>query len=212
MPRLVFLLLLLLNALALAWVSGQFGDTSRTGREPGRPAAQLAADRIRIAAPADDASLSATAQACRAIVLPFATAQQVATGWAAGMPDARIAVAPLVGAPVYDLVIPGLTSRAAAETKLGEVRKLGGEGDIQIVVNAESRYSLLLATFSDQKQAEAALKNVYARGVRSAALANRPARIEQAVIEVRGGADTMQKLPALIAAAGNAVAAECRVP
>jgi hypothetical protein len=220
MPRTVFLSLLLLNVAALAWIMAS--EKSNEGREPQRAAAQYAAEKIRIV-PSDEAPVplatssalqapTAPGQICSAIQLAMADAQQVKTTLAEKMPQASVSVNPVVPLPVFDVAIPGLASRAAADAKLAELRKIGFKENLEIVAGADNHYSVLIASFGDKAKAEESFKTVAGRGVHSASVIMRQSQAENATVEIRGMAVALQKMPELLAAVKNSTPATCATP
>jgi cell division septation protein DedD len=220
MSRTVFLLLVLLNIAAFAWIMTT--DKGNEGREPQRAAAQYAVDKIRIAPPDEAATIAdappatqvptAAGQTCSAIMLALADAEQLKTAWVEKLPQASVSFTPVPSPPVFDVAIAGLASRAAAEAKLAELRKIGFKENLEIVAGADNHYSVLIASFPDKARAEEGFKSVTGRGVRSASLVVRQAQADKATVEVRGTPAALQKLPELMAAVKNATPASCATP
>jgi len=220
MPRTVFMLLLLLNVAAFAWILNT--DKGNEGREPQRAAAQYAADKIRIAPPAEAAAIadaapvspapSAVSQACSALLLTQAEAEQLKTTWVEKLPQASISLSPVMAPAVFDVVIASMANRSAAEAKLAELKKIGFKESMEVVAGADNHYVVLIASFADKAKAEESFKSVTGRGVRSASLIARQSQMDKATIEVRGMPAALQKLPELMAAVKNATPATCATP
>ena len=223
MARTIFLLLVLLNLMAFAWIYFSAGARDSEGREPQRLKAEMAADRIRFAPLADAADLSgaalsssatavsaAEAVVCRAFVGANADeAQKISRAWIAKLPDAAITLAPVVPPPLFDIVITGLATRTAAETKVSELKKLGVANAVNIRADDDKHFSLLLDSFAERKAAEDALKSLGKKNVRSVTVIERKPGPEKSAIEVRGKEAVLKKLSELAAAAKTLSPAAC---
>lgn len=205
MARTVFLLLVLLNLLALAWIYLKGDDRINAGREPQRAKSELAADKIRLLTPADSVP-----ESCRAFVGATATeAQEITKAWSEKLPAAHITVNSVMPQPVFDMVIAGLASRAVAEAKLVQLKSLGISEGLQIKAEDGKRFSVLMATFTERGAADEALKNAARKGVRSAVIVPRQTAPAQPAIEVRGGDAILKPLAELAALRKGLTAAQC---
>jgi hypothetical protein len=206
MARTIFLLVVLLNLIALAWVYLKGDELTDTGREPQRAEQVLATDKVRLlpanekAPEAQSGTQAAPAESCRAFVgATPAEAQSIAKAWMEKLPAVRIAVNPVMPASVFDVAIIGLTNRADAEASLVELKKLGISEGAQIrAEDKDKRFSLVIASFAARGAAEKALNSAIQKGVLSAKLIERQPESEQSVIEVRGTDTTLLKLPELL--------------
>jgi hypothetical protein len=213
MARTIFLLLVLLNLLALGWIYLKGDERINAGREPQRAKTELAADKVRLLVPTDNApealsaaqaaispTSTAAADSCRAYAgATVAEAQEIAKAWLGKLPAAHISVNPVMPRPVFDIVIAGLVSRAAAETKLTELKKLGGGDGVQIKAEDDKRFSILMASFAERGAAEDALKSASKKGIRSAVIVHRQPALEQSTIEVHGSEVILKPLSELAA-------------
>lgn len=224
MARTFFLLLLLLNALMLAWIYLKGDERISAGREPLRTKAEMAADKIRLLPPADSppAALAAmettavsapaaiAAESCRAFSgATVAEAQEIVKAWSEKLTAAHISANPIPLQQVFDIVIPDLASRTAAELKLTELKKLGVGDGIQIRAEDNKHFSVYIATFAERNAAEEALKSAAKKGVRSAIIAQRQAAVQQSTIEVRGSDAILKPLAELASARNNLISVEC---
>lgn len=222
MARTIFLLLILLNLLMLAWVYLKGDERINAGREPQRIKTVLAADKVRILLPTEDtppgisAGLSivpaATADDCRAYAgATPAEAQEILKAWTAKLSAARIVATPVMPPKVFDIAIAGLASRVAAEAKQAELKKLGFSDGVQINFGEDKHFSLLIASFADRGAADDALKTAVKKGVRSAAVVERQPVPVQATIEVHGSDAVIRQLPELAASYKGLSPLSCNV-
>lgn len=220
MARTIFLVLILLNALALAWVYLKGDARLNAGREPLRAKSELAASKIRLLAPEDNPSEGLTngppaisavaAEGCRAYAgATPAEAQEIVRLWSEKLTPARVSVSPVEPQPVFEVVIAGLVSSTAADAKLAELNKLGAGAGAQIRLEDDKRFSVLLATFPERAAADEALKNAAKKGVRSAMIVPRQAAPTQSTIEVRGADISLKALDGLASSHKNLTPAEC---
>ena len=218
MARTIFLVLLLLNLIALAWVYVKGDERTNAGREPQRIKAEFSAEKIRaLSSPENGIStsvsdglsqtqtaLSTTASAASEICHSYTgatikEAQQITQTISTKLPGARVVANPIVMPTVFDLVIAGLVSHPLAETRLAEVKKLGFRESLQIRADDNNRFSLLIASYPERGVAEEALKAAVKKGVASVVVVERQPAPEKATIEVRGSENALKKLPEQIA-------------
>lgn len=221
MARTFFVLLLLLNILALAWLYLKDDEHINAGREPQRANSGLAADKIRLLTPAanspDEQTLAAptaasavAAESCRAYAgATTAEANEIITSWQEKLAGARVTANPVIPAPVFDIAITGLTSRTAAEAKIAELKKLGIGQPLQIQFGDDKHFSVSLGSFAEQHAADEALKNVTKLGIRSAVIVKRQPVPQQSIIEVRGNETTLKLLTDLATARKGLTSTEC---
>lgn len=208
MARTIFLFLVLLNTLALAWLYLKGDERFNAGREPQRANTELAAGQVRLLPPADIA-----AESCHAYVgASAAEAQEITKAWSEKLPAAHIAVISVMPKPVFDMAIIGLASRDLAETKLAQLKRLGAGDGAQIKEVDSQHFSVLIATFTERGAAEDALKNAALKGVRSAVIVQRQAAPGQSVIEVRSSDAALKTLTELAAARKGLAPAACATP
>ena len=234
MARTIFLTLLLLNLVALAWIYAKGDERINAGREPLRIKAQLVPDKIRLvamtensvsAAASDSLStkqtgLSATppsvapvvAETCHGYIgATVKEAQQIAQTLAGKLPAARIAVNPIIPPSSFDMAITGLASRPLAEAKLAELKKLGIKDGAQIKAEDDKHFSLVIASFTERPAGEEALKAINKKGVTAASLMERKPVPEKSMIEIRGSESALKKLSEQMAPFKILIPAACAV-
>lgn len=184
--RVVFFILLLANAAALAYFLLQPHASGGEAHPPLRPEA------VRIVAAAPAAAKAAPQCVAWRGLAP------------ADVPRARAALTELglgsrttvIEEPEYWLNIPSLKNRAEAEQKLGELKALG-VGEATVVEEGPGLFALSLGSFATREEAEAALKRLQERGVKSARVAERPLPRGLLVTEVSEALmDRLQQLAA----------------
>ena len=195
MARTIFLLLVLLNLLAFVWIYLKGDDRINAGREPQRAKSELAVDKVLLLTAADSVP-----ESCRAFAgATVAEAQEIVKAWSEKLPAAHIAINSALPQPIFDIVITGLASRAAAEAKLAQLKIIGISEGVQIKAEDSKRFSILMASFAERAKADDALKAAAGKGVRSAVIAQRLPAPEQPTIEVRGGEAILKPLIELAA-------------
>jgi len=205
--RLTFFLLLLANVLVFAWAQGYFGVADED-HEPLRLEQQLHAEKLRTFVVAPAAAASKDQQACRVVSgLKLGEAEALKTGIEAAGGEVRIS--PIAEPALYLVVIPDLTSKAAADKKAAELTRLGFEGH-SLVTLAEGRYEFILGSFPSEAAAREFLQGLPRRGVKSARIEAREQPALKARAEVRGAAASLlPQLPKLIAPYADATLGEC---
>jgi hypothetical protein len=214
--RALFLVLLLVNLVLLAWGQGYLG-TRESGREPERLGQQLEPDRLRILReqerPAPAAPAVVAVPACKRIEGLGAAEAETLRAALAAEPGWEVLVQPQKGALAHWVVIPELASRALAEKKRTELRQLGvNEG--QVVESATlGPFAVSLGIFRSEELAAEFLQSVGRKGVRSARLAKHELPADRHAIELRApAADLARRLPDLLAPLAQAGVTDCPVP
>lgn len=193
----LFFLLVLANLVAFAWTQGYFGNRDE-GREPGRLADQLHPEKIVIAqAGKEPAAPPPPPTACKAVSgLPVAeveTVRALLESRAEGAEALGVAVKPEGESQVFTVAIVGLTGKAAAEKKAGELRTLG----ISEFKSGESTrlggWTIVFGVFDNEAAAGNALAALNKKGVKSARIEAGEKRAAAARLEVRGPADLVAK-------------------
>lgn len=208
MARNVFLILLLLNFLGLAWIFLQGDARINQSREPQRVLDQIAPEAVRIRA-----STGSNEEICRAYAAAaLPQAQEVAKAWSVALPAASVLVNALPPTRVFEIVIAGIKTLPLAEKTLAELKALGLTQNGEIRKGELNLYTLAMASFTDRAAAEQALKNLTTRGLRLAAIAERQPETGRAVIEVRGRENVLRKLPELTTNFKTLTPATCAEP
>ena len=81
--------------------------------------------------------------------------------------------------------IPPQASRAAAQKKVAELKKLGVDEYFVVQEEGQQRWSLSLGVFRAEEAAKARLQDLRARGVRSAVIGQRETRVPKLWFQVR---------------------------
>ncbi|MDR0440070.1 MAG: hypothetical protein LBI59_03685 [Candidatus Accumulibacter sp.] len=207
--RLLVFLLVLANLLFFVWTRGDLG-----GGEPDalRAANQLRAEQIRIvsndqppptplapsaepAEPAEPASAPAPppepqpatppAEVCVALAeVPPAEADELERRFTGELPAVKVTRTPALEV-LWAVYIPPLKTRREAESKVGELKRLGVT-EYFIMQEGSDGFSISLGLFSTQAASESALGALKAKGVRSARLTTRPRKTSLSRLEFLG--------------------------
>jgi cell division septation protein DedD len=199
-----FLFLVFANLVFFAWAKGYFG-ARETGREPHRLNEQIAADKLRIvAAPPATAKL-----ACRLVAgLPADEAE----GFRAMLSGYGLAVEvrPEETSTSFLVFIPPQPNKATAEKKAAEVRKLGVKEFALLLDDNPDRFAVSFGLFKSEAAANALLKDLTKRGVRSARVEPREKSSSLRRATVKGPVELVDKrLPEVLAKLPDASASDC---
>lgn len=220
--RLAVLLAVFANLVFYAWNRGYPGDTG-DGREPRRLAAQMAPEKLRLVPaaelkalegpPAAPLTTNGSREACRLVTgLKAADGERLRAAWQARLPEFHFKLIPIDTAPLYQITINGLPSRAAAEAKLAEVRALGIKSEVSHVNPAPGRYTLIFATFRNEAGAREYLADLAHRGVKSARIVTHHPSPQESWIEARGAEAGLVRLVELLKTLTGANLEECAAP
>lgn len=205
--RLSFFLLVLANLIFLAWTQGHFGGTDDS-REPQRLTQQLHAEKLRIVRSAKAPPAKKGEMACRAIDgLGTADAEVLeSTLVAAGMEARRF---PQAEPKIHLVVIPDLSSKAAADKKSAELVRFGVT-EQKTVALPDGRHEIVLGRFQTEAAASEFLLGLTRRNIKSARTDSRDQPVLRTRIEVRAPASILlPQLPRLVASHADAALAEC---
>lgn len=175
MKAFVFALVLANLALA-AWQLGMFGPGPSAGREPGRVAQQIEAERVRVLSAEEAAAIAkkgrvgrASAGACVELgdFAGEAAARMRARLDALGVGD-RTSARAVEGATLYAVFVPAFASRAAAEAAAADLRRKGVT-DLQVLgPDSAQNNAISLGVFRDRELAARHLEDLRRRGVANA--------------------------------------------
>ena len=162
----IFLLLLIFANLAMfAWSRGYFGDGNNSGRESERLEAQINPSRLRILS---TMKAVAPVEVCRVIGdLKLADAQRLQSSLGQQLAGATIMLSRPDEQQTWELSITGLSDRAAAESKLAELKKFASD-DARVTTANNNTFGVLLATFHNESAAREQLQAFIKMGVKSA--------------------------------------------
>ena len=219
--RLAFFLLVFANLAFFVWSAGYLGE-HRSGREPERLSQQLAPDSIRLlrdaagapateakpAEPAAAVTASAPAPACR-LVSGLASDEAVALERELAAAGFAVNLQSTAGAARYWVLFAGLSNRAAADKKLGELKQLGISDAKVMADEVSGPFIVQLAGFTEESAAQEHLAALNKRGVRTARVDARDNLPAKPTLEVRLPTDRLERLTALSAAYAGAAVADC---
>lgn len=202
----IFLLLLIFANLAMfAWSRGYFGDGNNSGRESERLEAQINPSRLRILS---TIKAVAPVEVCRVIGdLKLADAQRLQSSLGQQLAGATIMLSRPDEQQTWELSITGLSDRAAAESKLAELKKFASD-DARVTTANNNTFGVLLATFHNESAAREQLQAFIKMGVKSAKVI--PRQPPDAVrLLVRGPDSLLSRLPDLTRDHANATLGDC---
>jgi hypothetical protein len=201
--KLLALVLLLLNAMFLAW--------ARFAPEPGTLESQLLAQQVNPEAIhlLSDAQVAALG-ARKAEPADGASCQEWGPFNAADLRRARETLAELASqaklgerhedSAGWWVYIPPQASRQAATQKVTELKRLGVEDYFIVQDDPRFRFAVSLGVFSTEEAARARLDEVRGRGVRTAQVGSRQTAVQKMYLQLR---DLPQALQPKLAAASN---------
>jgi hypothetical protein len=209
--KLAFLLLVLVNVVLFAWQQGVFGRYAERGREPERLARQIEAERIRVLTEKDAQDLRDRASQTKAAVDATATRACVEFGdfappegaraeaaLAALALNAKATLRSIEMASGYLTYLPPAGTRADADRRVDELRKLGAKDAQVIAENGPLRFAISLGSFRDAEAARAHLNALEKQGIKGARISDKPMPITGTRFILRDvDAASMQKLATL---------------
>ena len=209
--KLAFLLLLLVNLLLFAWQQGVFGRHVESGREPERVARQIEPERIRVLTEREVQTLRERASQSRA-ALDLTVAQaciefgDFGPSEAARAEQALTALSPSVK-PVsraieapgwYVVYLPSQKTRADAERRAEELRKLGVKDMLVMGDSGPMKFGISLGSFRDPEIAKAHFAELEKMGVKGVRISEKPSSITVTRYQLRDlDAATVAQLAAL---------------
>jgi hypothetical protein len=213
MLKLLVGLLLVANIVLYASSAGYLGTGSTEGREPGRAAKTLDAQRIRFIDPTAVAAAGQNGAAVNASVAPVAATAASAEPTAAAAPPLQCievgnfdlaearrfeqALVPLAlgdrlsqravaDGERYIVYIPPLVDKESADRKGAELRALGVTDFFVFSESSDLRFGISLGMFKSAEAANQHLANLGRKGVHSAKVAARPSANSKTAYQLRG--------------------------
>ena len=190
-------LLILANLLFFAWAQGYLGAPSNS--DAFRMQQQLLANQVTVVArdvpPPETTKTEAAAtpvenksvEACLLFSdLPGAAADQLEARLADKFQAFKVVRTNASANASYWVFIPPLASKKDADTKAGELKKLGITEFFVMQESGVNNHAISLGLFSTKEAATAYLEALRSKGVRSAKMTERPAKSASATLEVRG--------------------------
>ena len=201
MLKFFFLLLLAANGLLYAYHQGHLEKLFPSGREPGRIAKQINADKFKLVpAPAmnvpSDAATPEPAVAEAAHTQDLAACTEIGNFTAAEARrfEARLADSPLSAklsrravqeTSTHMILIPPQEGKEGADKKAGELRKLGVTDFYVIQDNNDQRWGISLGIFKTEEAARTRLVALNQQGVRSARLIDYNMQLSRVAFQLR---------------------------
>lgn len=199
MMKLAFLLLLLVNLALFAWQQGAFGRFTESGREPERVARQIEAERFRVLSEAEVQKLRERATQNKPAGIDLAAAQSCIEFGDFGPSDAARAESALAAlalgsrmssrnvevAGFYMVYVPPFKTRAEADRRAEELRKLGVKELLVIGENGPLRFGIGLGSFRDADTAKSHLAALEKLGVKGARVSDKPSVVNATRFQLR---------------------------
>lgn len=193
--RLLVFILILVNLMFFAWTQGLLG--SAADPDALRMSQQLQADRVSVVGRDDPPGEPAAAKAVKtekrdtdACVqlseLPLADLGRVENLVKEKGAGFRVERGETAAAGSYWVFIPPLPSKAEAERKAGELKRLKVPEFFVIQEPVAYRFAISLGLFSSREAAEARLEELRGKGVRSAKVGEREGKPTLGWLEISG--------------------------
>jgi len=200
-------LLILVNLLFFAWTQGYLGVSSNS--DAFRMQQQLLANQVTVVArdvpPPETTKTEAvatpvenkSAEACVLLGdLSSAVADQLESRLADKFPAFKVLRTNVAASSSYWVFIPPLASKKDADAKASELKKLGIAEFFVMQESGANNRAISLGLFSSKDAAAAYLETLRGKGVKSAKMAERPAKSASATLEIHGPeaqADTLRQ-------------------
>lgn len=198
MLKFLFVVLLLANASLLAYQQGYLEPWLPSGREPARINNQFNAEKIRLipanavpaarlaAPPPPVAEKKPVALACAEIGnFTIEDAQRFEARLAGVAPNIRMSQRTVQETASYMVYIASLGSKAGADKKAEELRRIGVNDFYVIQDGSDLRWGISLGIFRFEDAANTHLGNLQQKGVRNARIGERPVPIKAVAFQVR---------------------------
>jgi hypothetical protein len=200
--RTVFFLLVLGNLLLFARGQGYLGATAADG-EAERLAAQIEPGKLRIvgngapparAAASPESAAPPPREECRALAgLERESADRLAVLLSGRDAQLQVTQRALDEPRSWWVHIPPLPNGAQAEKKAAELADLGVEDFYVVRTSGPNRHAISLGLYKSEESANARLKSLGRKNVKSARIQVREAAGDKSVVEVRGTPQQLAK-------------------
>ncbi|MFC5473139.1 SPOR domain-containing protein [Paraherbaspirillum soli] len=199
MLKLIFWLLLAVNAALFALQQGYLGGLYSDGREPARATKQLQADKIKLMAadriPAADSAAPAAPTPVAADTAPIACteignfnaaeARKFSSQWAELMPAVKLARRDIQEVASHMVYLPPLGSKEAADKKADDLRQLGITEFFVIQDATPLRYGISLGIFKTEEAAQKQVANLARKGLNGARVGTRSASAHKTAFQLK---------------------------
>lgn len=197
--KLVFLLLVLANVVLFAWQQGAFGRFAEGGREPERVARQIEAERFRVLSEPEVQKLRERVTQARPAGVDLAGAQgclefgdfgaseaaRAETALAALALGSRLTSRNVEVPGFYMVYLPPLKTRAEADRRADELRKLGVKDLAVIGENGPLRLGIGLGSFREADAAKSHLASLEKLGVKGVRVSDKPSTLNATRFQLR---------------------------
>jgi len=190
-------LLILANLMFFAWTQGVLGVSSNS--EAFRMQQQLLAEQVTVVArdvpppetgPAEVAVKTIENKSADTCILlsdwPSATADQLESRLAEKFSAFKVSRTQVASGNGYWVFIPPLANKKDVDSKVADLKKLGVTEFFVVQESGANNRAISLGVFSGKDAATAFLEKLRAKGVKSAKVAERPAKESVATLEIRG--------------------------
>ncbi len=189
--RLATLLLLLANALFLAW--GRFAPASGSA-EPQLIAQQIHPEAIKLLSPDQAAGLAARSASAEASCVewgafgPAELARAQSEVEAIG-PKGSVSQKLVEEAAGWWVYLPPQQNRQGANQKVGELKRLGIDDYFIVQEEGRLRFAISLGVYRTEEAAKARYEEVRAKGARSAVMGVRQSAVHKVYLQLRQWSD-----------------------
>jgi hypothetical protein len=204
MARAFFLLLVLGNLVFFVWAQGYLGGQGQeAGREPARLKQQIQADRLRVTVKDDSSAQSAPVAAVEVADVVDRQCRRVGPLASADAEKLKKTLAEK-GASVETLAaeessywvhIPPAGGKEATDKKAQELRQLGVTDFFVVNDESNNRGAISLGLYHQEAAAKDSLQQLSKKGVRSAKITTKVRKTDKLVLDIRGGAALLDRLP-----------------
>lgn len=208
--RILVFMLILANLMFFAWTQGYFGTPS--GPDALRVQQQMLADQVKVVArdepPADAIKTEKVIKATEKKVidvclrlsdLPVADVVRLENALIEKLPEFKAVRSLNEGGASYWVFIPPLGGKQEAERKAAELKKFRVP-EFYIVQDAgPNRFAISLGIFSSKEGATERLEELRSKGVKSAKVGERNAKLASGILEIHGPEAQAEALRQLLA-------------
>lgn len=198
--RLLVFLLILVNLMFFAWTQGLLGRPDNP--DALRMSQQLAADQITVISRDEAPGAAAAAKNGKREAETCLLLNDLALTEAARIGDSiveknvglKVERSETAPGGIYWVYIPPAPSKADAERKASELKRLKVPEMFVMTEAGPQRFAISLGTFSTREAAESRLEELRGKGVRSAKVGERDIKAASASLEIRGGEALLEAL------------------
>ena len=194
--RVLFFVLVLANLLFFGWHAGYLGPGEEKKGEPERLAQQVAPDKIRLVSAEAARRQLEVARARAACVewgsFPVQEADRAQSALAALGLGERLSSRKVEEAAQWWVYMPPQGNKANAEKKTDELKRLGISDYFVVSDEGNNRWAISLGVFRTEEAARNYLAAITGKGVKTARVGEREARVQKTVFQVREVDDALR--------------------